>query len=188
MRQRFNPLLDEPPVVADIGGEPVRIETDYRVVLSYLRLLREDISDEEKAILGLNLFCPLEKITDITEFAKYIDWFIRLGEEPPEHGKEKPVFDILQDSDKIFAAFYQVYRIDLRHVRMHWWIFYTLLMNLPKDTKLADIVELRGRKVEKWMDAQARIELARAQNYYRLDEPSGDIMADVFTMLAGIAQ
>ena len=45
MRQRFNPLLDDPPIVADIGGEPVRIETDYRVVLSYLRLLREDISN-----------------------------------------------------------------------------------------------------------------------------------------------
>lgn len=188
MRQRFNPLLDEPPVVADIGGEPVKIETDYRVVLSYLKLLREDISDEEKAILGLNLFCPLEKVTNINEFAKYIDWFIRLGEEPQDSGKEKPVFDILQDSDKVFAAFYQVYKIDLRHVRMHWWIFYTLLMNLPKGTKLADIVELRGMKVEKWMDAQARIALAKAQNYYRLDDKNDDLMGDVFTMLAGISQ
>ena len=51
------------------------------------------------------------------------------------------------DADRIIAAFWQAYGIDLTKERLHWWVFVALLANIPEDTRLMQVVNLRLRPV-----------------------------------------
>ena len=66
----------------------------------------------------------------------------------PSKGGEKS-FDFVQDSELIFAAFYQAYGIDLveEQGKMHWWKFSALLNGLPSDTRFSEIVSIRTKPI-----------------------------------------
>ena len=66
----------------------------------------------------------------------------------PTKGGEKS-FDYVQDSELIYAAFYQAYGIDLieEQGKMHWWKFSSLLNGLPSDTRFSEIVSIRTRPI-----------------------------------------
>ncbi len=189
MASRFNILLDEPPVSVEVNGRSYPVATDYRVALAYFRLLAGDDDDQDKALFGLGLFFGnMIAPDDVGELQKYIGYFLSRGDDQESQDKNGPrVFDILEDSGRIYAAFYQIYKINLRKARIHWWVFCDLLEGLPKGTHLADVIELRGRKFEKWMKPADRNELQRAKDRYRLG-PKTDVMDGVFNMLKGIAR
>lgn len=189
MNQRYNPLIDTPPVTVSVNGRDYKISSDFRVTLAYLRLMKSDESNEEKVLFGLSLYYG-DRIApdDVAHLVEYIGYFIRRGEAgETKESKAFPTFDILEDSGRIFAAFLQIYGINLRKVRMHWWVFSELLEGLPKGTHLADVIEIRGRKFEKWMKPADRNELQRVKDRYRIGEPT-DIMDNLFTALKGIAR
>lgn len=47
------------------------------------------------------------------------------------------------DADRIIAAFWQAYGIDLTKERLHWWVFVALLDNLPDDTRMMKVAHIR---------------------------------------------
>lgn len=49
------------------------------------------------------------------------------------------------DADRIIAAFWQAYGIDLTKERLHWWVFVALLDNLPDDTRMMQVAHIRTR-------------------------------------------
>lgn len=57
--------------------------------------------------------------------------------------------DFEQDAGPIRAGFLQAYGIDLEHERgrLSWETFLTLLQNLPKGTRMAEIIETRLRPI-----------------------------------------
>lgn len=78
-------------------------------------------------------------------------WFMRGGKDESPQQAKKPhkerVLDYIADFDAIYAAFMQVYQIDLYSLdgtdkpyltRMHWWQFKALLDNLPSGNLLVD--------------------------------------------------
>jgi hypothetical protein len=105
-----------------------------------------------------------------------------LGEEPEEQ-KKKPekkknrddsqpgkIFCWDADSGRIFAAFLQVYGIDLRTEKMHWWTFKTLFDALPADTKLMEVIQIRQKKIPGGKDqGEERNAIIRQQLVYRID-------------------
>lgn len=189
MSNKFNPLLDSLPGVCVVGEHTYTIATDYRIVLAYLRLMAGDDEDDDKAILGLSLFFG-DQIArnDIQELLDYMQWYIRRGRKEEVNGNgPASTFDILEDSGRIYAAFLQTYKIDLRKAKLHWWIFGELLESLPRGTHLADVIDIRGRKFEKWMKPADKNELQRIKDQYRIGEKR-DAMAPVFDMLRGIAR
>lgn len=191
MEQRFNILIDPPPVTALVNGHEYRVQSDFRTALGYLRLLRDqDKPEEEKAIYGLYLFFGNDvQQDDVAGLFEYIAWYMRRGRPVQDEASKKPrTFDLLQDSGRVYAAFLQVYGINLRHARIHWWVFCELLEGLPKGTHLSDVIDIRGRKPESWMKPGDKNELARAQKYYRLeDEQEEDVIGGLFDSLAGMA-
>lgn len=189
MARSFNVLLDEPPVSIEVNGRAYPVATDYRVALAYFRLMADDdMTDKDRALFGLGLFYGnMIAPDDVEELQKYISFFLSRGGDKEDGASGPRVFDILEDSGRIYAAFYQIYKINLRKVKMHWWVFCDLLEGLPKGTHLADVIELRGRKFEKWMKPVDRNELQKAKDRYRLG-PKTDVMEGVFNMLKGIAR
>lgn len=198
--KRFNILLDNPPEVCEVGEKTYQVNTDFRVVLAYLRLCDGDLSDEEKAAYGLSLFFENKEIgqyvTDashIKELVEWRGWFLRCGKDADEKSDSQkvdrePTFDLLVDSGRIYAAFYQVYRINLRTAKVHWWVFMELLNGLPVEgTRLSYAIEIRGKGPEKWMTPAQKNALAAAKDYYSISRANGkkakdigDQMADIF--------
>jgi len=195
MQRRFNPLIDRPPETITVSGRDYRLDTDYRTVLAYLRLLKDqDIEDQDKTVLGLSMFYGDSILReDLEDLAAHLRYFINRGAEPEEDESAdaaKPVkaFDLLEDSGRIYAAFLQVYGINLRKARIHWWIFCELLEGLPDEgTKLSAVIDIRRREYSKHMTPAERNNLARLKEYYQLEE-TPDVMTGLFDSLLGIAE
>jgi hypothetical protein len=181
-------LIDNPPTAATVNGTDYAINTDYRTVLSYLRLLDdEDLSDQDKTALALVLFFGRKiKSADVEGLVTYVRWYINCGQEPEKNEKPKErYFDILIDSGRIFAAFFQTYDINLRETSIHWWTFCELLAGLPKGTHLADVIDIRARPFRPDMKPGERNELADLKRHYALDEKKDDVIGNLFDSLAG---
>lgn len=187
MPKKFNVLIDDLPDSIDTNGRLYDVNTDYRIVLSFFALQGADGDEEEKARKGISLFIgDVLHVDDIKTVTDWIGWFIRCGEEPKKDSNA-PVFDLLEDSGRIFAAFFQVYGINLRKVKMHWWVFRELLDGLPKGTKLSDVVEIRQKPFEKWMSPADRNALQKQKDYYRIGEKK-EIGDQLFGLMNAIAR
>lgn len=140
----YNLLLDKLPT--EFNGH--ELNTDFRQVLKAFNLFKDDeLSDSEKAIVFIRIFFK-DYEGDLNEYMEFLNWYIAGAEEVQEEAKEENnVFDWELDSNYIYAAFYQVYKIDLTTVNMHWWKFLSLFNGLPNNTKLADIIKIRNTKV-----------------------------------------
>lgn len=67
----------------------------------------------------------------------------------PETKQGKKVFDFIQDSELIYAAFMQTYRIDLIDTPLHWWKFQALMSGLPSNTRFSEIIQIRTMEIPK---------------------------------------
>lgn len=193
--KKFNVLIDTPPESVTVNEREYPINSDYKTVLSYLRLYRDEtMSNEDKFSWALALFygntvegqllCSLDP-NDVEALYSYIAVFVNCGEEPEQDEKKKteePALDLLVDSGRIFAAFYQIYGINLRKASIHWWVFMDLLQGLPKGTRLADVIDIRTKEKEKWMDAKTWNDILDMKKIYAIKEKKdGD-----FSILANL--
>lgn len=123
-----------------------KINTDFRVMIQYEKVIRNDkISEEQKIKEILDLFY-IEKPKNVEKAINGLNWFYQCGKTQKEsYGNDSNViaYDFDQDDYLIFSAFYQTYGIDLGKVKLHWWKFSSLLLALPKDTLFMEIVGYR---------------------------------------------
>ena len=61
----------------------------------------------------------------------------------PQGEKQEPVISFSQDADVIFAAFRQVYGIDLTKEDLHWYVFCALFSALSEDNAFQNLIRLR---------------------------------------------
>lgn len=190
MANKFNPLIEVEPTECEVNGRTYHANTDYRVALAFLREQESDDSRDMKTIIGLHLFFGDEiEPSDIEGLIKWTDYFLARGEVKKEEARarENPVFDILVDSGRIMAAFLQVYGINLRRVRIHWWVFCELLDGLPGGTKLAEVVDIRRMRIDPKMKPSERRAIANAKALYAIKETKAPM--ELFgEMLRGIAR
>jgi hypothetical protein len=166
-----NAILDAKrrPTSIAANGHEYRLNTDFRVVLGYLRLMTyDDMNESEKVLTGISLFIGTGFYqADVKEIQAEIRAYILRNEKPGDDKKE-PLFDYLVDSGRIMAAFLQVYGIDLEVEKMHWWRFVELLDGLPNRTHLSEVIEIRGRKIDKHMSPAEKNELTKLKHHYRI--------------------
>lgn len=70
------------------------------------------------------------------------------------------VFSFEEDSEYVYAAFYEQYGIDLAQSNMHWWHFSALFKGLEPDVRLMKIIAYRS------VDTVA-ISDSKKQSFYR---------------------
>ncbi len=123
-----------------VDGNAFPVYTDFRRILRILRLLNDpEVLDADKMSIAQTLFFKSDLPPDP---GAALLWFINCGEER-EGGGEKD-FDFEQDAREIYAAFMQVYGIDLMGEDMHYWKFSILLDGLfACDNALSNKVRLR---------------------------------------------
>jgi hypothetical protein len=163
----YNPLLDAP--ISEYKEAPIK--TDFRQGLKFYRIaMSKKLTDKEKTWLMVRAFFKDIPRNDPDLF-DFIRWYVAGGEEEKEAGKDKKrVFDFDIDSAYLFGAFMQVYKINLKETKMHWWDFLALFRALPEGTRLHSIIEIRGKKSTAGKDKEFDRSLREAQKAYALDD------------------
>ena len=170
---KYNPILDSPPET--FGG--VKLKTDFRAVLEYIRIAQNpNIDDEEKAFAIIQCFFEEMPKYDIEKIGAFIEWYLTRGEEAKGGGGKK-VFCWTTDAGRVFAAFLQVYKIDLsdKSVKFHWWNFKELFEALPNGTKLSDVIDIRSQEIKVKDTKENRIRIAKLQAQYAIQRDYNDI-------------
>lgn len=107
----------------------------------------------------------------------------------PDTGRQPTgpkAFEYEQDAGLIYAAFRQVYGIDLQAERgkLHWLTFQSLLAGLPNGTRLGDIINIRVRPVPaaNRHNAEEINRLMRLKAEYRLKSETASFQAGLARM------
>lgn len=138
-------LLIRPPT--EILGVPV--ETDFKKWLKIGSILQSrDVHGFEKPQIVLrSVFTDdeLAGLDALEAFTACVDFYNCGAEDrglsPP---KEDP-YNWERDSIAIWGGFYAYYnRMDLDRRKMHWWKFMTLFNNLPSDSQIKRLLQVRG--------------------------------------------
>lgn len=158
----FNIITSELPT--DFEG--VKVKTDFKQGLKFFNILNdEELDEREKALLVMKclFFSSPPNTVDLWDF---IQFYIAGGES--SNGSGEKVFDFIQDSGRIYAAFRQIYNMDLRKEDLHWWEFLELFKNLPDGTMLSKIIEIRTREIDPKSDHKTKTKLMRLKSQFML--------------------
>ncbi len=162
---------NELPEAVKYDGKIYKFHTDFREWIRFEELLLDkDIPERNKSAIMRRLIFPTAPPVDVTEFMM---WFYRCGKEQrniKSQKKQARCYSFEYDDDLIFAAFYQVYKIDLSAVGyMHWWKFHALFSGLPEGTKIGAVMGYRTTDTDsKTMGAERAKRYKELKAYYRL--------------------
>lgn len=186
-------FVDGLPESVDISGREVPIEYDWRVWLMIEELLGDgELTAGERERLAVDIALGgLPEGCDFAGSMRALRWFYLCGEEPlresPKGGISAPVCDIRQDWGYIYAAFLQLYNIDLfaPGLKLHWWQFRALMSALTDGCELGKIIGYRSCDLGRIKDKELRNDYARLKAAYRLDAPEGAQVAQDKKAAAG---
>lgn len=172
----MNILLDCLPTELPIAGRMIPVAAGFRYSILFEQLcLDSSLEKQERVEQALRLMFPTYE-TDapviLSEPQQALDgllWFWRCGDRKqnryqlrkqrqaetlPEGGeREKLCYDYEFDSERIYAAFWQQYGIDLDRTDLHWWKFRALFLGLNEQTRFMQVVGYRTTKITKDMSA-----------------------------------
>ena len=139
-------------------GKKLKLDISFDNVLQTFEIKKEEeFSDVDKIEITLKMlvtnYSKLKNLTIIEKgelLTKIYNNFI-IGESKNTDRKDPRVVDFKQDANYIYASFLSCYGIDLYDVRgiLHWKKFVSLFQGLTNDTKIKEIMEIRGRKLRK---------------------------------------
>lgn len=168
----MNILLDDLP--HQIDGIP--INSDYRaMVLFELMLADPQVPPDQKIPLAIS-YLYQKPVRDLQRAVDGLLWFYRCGS-PEEKscgrgGKTRErAYDFEQDAPLIYAAFLQVYGIDLNSAPLHWWKFIALFSALPEACRISKIMGYRTMDLSELGGAEKK-QYEKLQNKFRL-QPLG---------------
>lgn len=174
----MNWLTDPLPASLTLGGTEIPIKTDFRAVLHYDRILKEDTKDALAKAIDVLLTDPVPQGVSGEELVRAVNWFVACGQEEKKHkpsnkllgiNKDTPM-DYEKDSMIIWSAFRRVYGIDLNTIEeLHWWRFHAMLAELPEDVQLNRIISIRTKDLtQKHMSKEEKMVYRALQAYYRI--------------------
>lgn len=150
--KRCHFIINELPDYIYTGAQKIPINTDFRVLLHYHRLVSEDSGSGEHVLAALSMLFKDDLPDDLETAIEGINFFVAGGKEEKRQGPPKKLlginnnipFDFDEDDRLIWSAFYRAYGINLRTIDyMHWWEFLELLEELPDDVRLEKVIHYR---------------------------------------------
>lgn len=162
MAKFYEPL----PYSIEVGKKSYKLTPAFDNVLNMYEAI-ENVSAMEQAELILYYLTDGAPVT-----VEALEAVIKAYFPEKKKTEKSRAFDFIQDSEYIYAAFWQAYKIDLieEQGRLHWWKFSALLNGLPSGTKFSDIIQIRLREVPKPTkhNSKERAELLRLKSEFAL--------------------
>lgn len=142
-------LYQSPPETVLIEGAEYHVETDFRAWVAFQGILLGKDIDQQKAekIAAMMGRMGLPQTKEALE--AMLRFYAGASTEKTTGGKNVKAFDFEQDSEYIFSAFYEAYRIDLSVEKLHWWRFKALFKSLPEDCEFCKIMRYRTADLKK---------------------------------------
>lgn len=173
----MNILIDLVPDSVDIGGEEVKINSDFRTSILFELLIQdESVLEEERLYLALKLY--YENIPEDADIEQYINkmlWFYRGGKTEEElkskgkGSKSNRIYDYDIDAEYIYSAFMEQYGIDLQDIEyLHWWKFKALFTSLNENTQMAKIMQYRNIDLNKIDNKEEKERYRKLKKIYEL--------------------
>lgn len=162
-------------VAAD--GSEYPIHTDFREWVRFESLLHDgDVPENLKLFMAVRLIFGDNVPEDIIAAKDFLVWFYMGGCQPSPKGNDdgetplesRRVYDLEYDAEYIFAAFLELYGIDLSETPyMHWWKFRALFKGLH-DCKMTEIMGYRGAEISDDLPDSRKCFLLDMQELYEL--------------------
>ena len=125
-----------------VRGKAYSIYTDYRVWLEF-----GEVFKNKDATLKDFRFVFKDNVPFGNFLPELVKFYLNENTTPNKDLCKKSsdvLFDYILDGEYIYSSFLQCYNIDLIDVEMHWWKFKALFNGLSEDTKMAQIMQIRG--------------------------------------------
>lgn len=149
-----------------------KIRTSYRIVFAWIKLIENPYMDPiYKQVGTYHLFFYDKYPNDVEKVFLEIQDFVLCGEKPilSEEANIKS-YDFEQDYLYIWSAFDRIYKIDLNdNITMHWWEFKSRFDDLPEETKIKQIIQIRTMKLPDMNNKEYRKSVQIAKERYKLD-------------------
>lgn len=160
----FDNVLDVFDVMAD---ETLR---DYEKIETNLALLIGDQEYEDSTKLWNYIYTNYIE----QENKRPIQYDRKGNPMPPKPSENKPVYDLEQDAEHIYASFQQAYEMNLfeQQGKLHWFEFRALLNGLPSNTMLQRVIQIRSWKPSKGDSAETKKNMKELQDIYKLHDES----------------
>ena len=143
----MNLFYEDFPEIVSVGGEPVRIITDFREYIRLLDMLKcRELTVTDKYSLVKEYF--LEEVFVDSTAIKALEEFITMrvatsGERAGSDKAKKDLFSYSIDYPYILSGFLRDYGIDLNMVDyLHWW----KIRMMYRGIRLSDIKDKEERK------------------------------------------
>ena len=150
-----NIILDWLPKAVIVRGVEYQIRSDFRTSILFETMMRSNLSSWEKLNQILRIYYPVIP-SDRQEAIQKALWFYNCGKEKnleaeknktrEKFRKDRVSYSFEQDAPYIYAAFMEVYKINLQRIpskELHWWEFVALFDSLPDDCKIRKIMYWR---------------------------------------------
>ena len=163
----------ELPTTFTHGEKEHPFHSDFREWMRFESLISNgDIPKLVRMPLAVNLIFAGNPPEDIQKAFEFIQWFYHGGR--PAHKSKRQnmesrrVYDYEYDFEYIYAAFIELYGIDLVDIEyLHWWKFLALFKGLH-DCRMTDIMGYRGAKISKDMPNERKAFLLDMKDFYAL--------------------
>lgn len=156
-----------------IGEKEYLIKTDFKTWIKFDLLIQDKEIDNVYVLYQLvkKLIFIDEPKEDIQEIFEALFSFYSMYKENKEYkGKQikEQLYDFCKDWNFIFAAFMQLYQINLYEIDLHWFEFKALFDNL-KGTRFNEIIDVRSTDINDVDDSRKK-EFSYLKEYYSLSE------------------
>lgn len=146
-------MYNKLPTYVYIKNKKYKINTDFRIFISFEEEMAEQVDVEKVIIKTLRKFYPaffeILNCGLIEEAINKFIWFYCRGKEKQQNNnrssemkKRGRIFSYKYDQDLIWSAFYDK-GIDLTVSKIHWWKFKAIFDSLPSECEFCKVIGYR---------------------------------------------
>ena len=165
-----------------VNGNSFLIDTDFRKWIKVSKMLEEKctiIELAEEVIQSISLAELLENSEEI--LSKLLEFYTNPNATPMGDSNDTtPIIDYVEDGEYIVGSFMQAYGIDLTVCDMHWHMFKALLLSLPENSKMKQIMQMRSYKKSNVSYEKQQENLKKAWELHKKENNEiSDIMSEI---------
>ncbi len=182
-RNNMNFFYEELPDTVNVGGERIKIITDFREYIRLLDMLKDQELDYVQKFVIIQQYF-LDDVAVDEEAVSALSGFITMnlnGAEVVEkdgcgnlqENPKKNLFSYSIDYPYILSGFLRDYGIDLIDIKyMHWWKFRMLFDGLSDDTEIKQRIMYRSVDLSEIKDKEEKKRIKKIQKSIQLPSES----------------
>ena len=186
----MNILTETLPTAVTVNGGVYSINTDFRAGIKFETMIQQC---EKNPVKLLQPFFGEYIPSDIKAAIREIHLFYCCGSIPEKKDGTQPkkrAYSFEADASAIMADFWRYYGINLAESNMHWWVFSSLLENLPTKSefkqrvhyRICDLKGLHKKERERVLKIRSQIEIKSTDSKKITLEERNQSMIDYLAM------